>query len=109
MAQSASHHSPQSVSVAQKAQVQALHDCHETRAEPVHEAHVSAQAHADTAMQKSDCQDGTCQLCSVCHQSASLPTWPVLATIFQTHALPVGASLTHVARTAPPLIKPPIF
>jgi len=111
MAQTAAHLGPQSLSVthvAQAVQAPTQHDCHEAAAKPAPEAHASAAMSIETTAQKSDCQDGTCQLCGVCHQSASLPAWPVLASIFQSHALPVGAALTHVARTAPPLTKPPI-
>ena len=110
MAQSGSHHAPSlaHVSLAQPAEVELGHDCHEAMAASVHEATAQTPSSLGTAVQKADCQDGTCQLCGVCHQSASPVAWPVFVPVFQAHPLPVGAPLAHVARTSPPLIKPPI-
>lgn len=107
MAQSPVQHGPHNVKVTQQSPADAAHDCHESSAKSGH--HAALETPPDTAAQKTDCHDGTCQLCGVCHQSAGLATWPVLVPIFQAHALPLGVSVAHVARAAPPLIKPPIF
>ena len=108
-ASSGSHHAPalEHVSLAQSAEPGMAHNCHQAMTGSAHEA--KAPTSLDTVVQKADCQDGTCQLCSVCHQSASPVAWPVFLPVFQAHPLPVGASLAHVVRTSPPLTKPPIF
>ena len=108
MAQNASHHGPDSVNVTQQTKADAAHDCHEAMAESAHGANAQPHTALDTNMQQADCHDGTCQLCGVCHQSASLPAWPLLIAVSQLHSVPVCVSLTHVALTAPPLTKPPI-
>lgn len=102
------------------------HDCHEAvgagvqRAFDAHDADAGYAAHAahaahgqattptDSGVHSADCHDGTCQLCGVCHQSASLTAWPVVLPVFQAHPVPVGVLWGHVARTPPPLTKPPI-
>ena len=114
--QGGSHHAAvvTSVSSTQHAQADEGHDCHEAMAASAPEAHATHAVHAqptaqaDPGGQNADCHDGTCQLCGVCHQSVSLTAWPLVLPVFQAHPLPVGASLAHLARTAPPLIKPPI-
>ncbi len=113
MSESASHHpsAVTMVSSAQRAQADAVHDCHEAMAVFVPEAHAThvqpaAQPYSD--VQNAACHDGTCQLCGVCHQSASLAAWPLVLPVFQVHPLPVGASLAYLALTVPPLTKPPI-
>jgi hypothetical protein len=108
MAKIASHDDSQSVHVIQNAQVQTAHDCHETSAESVHGSNAPAQTPTDATAQKTDCHDGTCQLCAVCHQSANLFLWPLLMAVSPAHTLPMGVSSSHPLRTAPPLIKPPI-
>ena len=114
VAQSDSHHSFEAtaLSSAHHAPADAAHDCHEAMTAAVSEAHAThayTAAQHDPGVQNADCHDGTCQLCGVCHQSASLTAWPLVLPVFQAHTLPVGAALTHVVRTAPPLTKPPIF
>ncbi len=81
MAQSNLHHGLDSANHTQRVEVGSAHDCH----------------------------DGTCQLCGLCHLSANLAIWPVMVSVFQAHPQPLGVTLAHVARTARPLIKPPIF
>lgn len=113
VAESGAHH-PSAVTVlslAQHAPAEAVHDCHDAMAAWVpdaHASHVQPAAQPDSGVQNADCHDGTCQLCGVCHQSASLTAWPLVLPVFQAHPLPVGASVAHLALTAPPLTKPPI-
>ncbi|PUE52245.1 hypothetical protein B9Z45_13990 [Limnohabitans sp. 2KL-17] len=106
---SSSHHLPvlATVSPAHHNEAHAAHDCHEALVEPLHEAHAQL-ALLDASVQQGDCHDGNCQLCGVCHQGLSLTQWPLVMPVFQAHPLPVGASLAHVVRSSPPLIKPPI-
>jgi hypothetical protein len=110
MAQSGSHHAPTlaHVGLAQHDEAPAAHHCHEAMAQSAHQPQLQTLSSLGSVVQKADCQDGTCQLCGVCHQSASPVTWPVFVPVFQAHPLPVGASLAHVARSSPPLTKPPI-
>jgi hypothetical protein len=105
MAQSASHHPAGSV---QLAQAHSAHDCHEAVVEPMHHQAHGQVAESESALQKADCHDGSCLLCSVCHQSASLAVWPLMLPVTQAQAWPVGALWMHVAHTPAPLTKPPI-
>lgn len=109
MVPSASHPALATVAVTAHAEVEALHDCHEAQAVSVHKAHLPQPETPDSTGQTTDCHDATCQLCGVCHQSANLAVWPVMASVFQAHPQPVGATLVPILSTAPPLIKPPIF
>lgn len=65
-------------------------------------------AAVDVAQATADCHDGTCQLCGVCHQSASLTAMPLVLPVFPTHALPAGGPQPPAAGVSVPLIKPPI-
>ncbi len=109
MAQSNLHHGLDSANHTQRVEVGSAHDCHEVMAASPHDADTQLQAMPETTEQKADCHDGTCQLCGLCHLSANLAIWPVMVSVFQAHPQPLGVTLAHVARTAPPLIKPPIF
>lgn len=109
MAPSTAHPAHAMVPVTAHAEVEALHNCHEAQALLVHNAHLPQPETPDSNGHKADCHDATCQLCGVCHQSANLAVWPAIAAVFQAHSQPVGATLAPVVRSAPPLIKPPIF
>lgn len=108
MAVSLAHHTEAVVNQAPHADV--AHDCHDTLAlaGSAHEAHGTHDAVADAGVQKADCHDGACQLCGVCHQSASLMAVPLVLPVFQTHPLPGGGPQPHAAVVSSPLIKPPI-
>ncbi len=69
---------------------------------------VEADVDADLAIAPADCHDGSCQLCGVCHQSASLMAMPLVLPVFPTHALPGAVPQLHAAGVASLLIKPPI-
>lgn len=97
-----------SVIKGQPAEAHATHDCHETMSVPTNEAHAQPAGMADASLENADCHDGNCQLCGVCHQSASLSAWPLLLSGFLAHPLPVSATGSHAARMSAPLIKPPI-
>jgi hypothetical protein len=97
------------VAVTAHLEVETLHDCHEAQPVSLHDAYLPQPETLDLNGQKADCHDATCQLCGVCHQSANLAVWPVMGLVFQAHPQPVGATLVPIVRTAPPLIKPPIF
>lgn len=109
MATSATHSGVAQVAVTAQPQVEVQHDCHEAQAVSAHNNHLPLQETPDPAGHQADCHDATCQLCGVCHQNASLAVWPVMGSVFQAHPQPVGTTLASVVRTAPPLIKPPIF
>ena len=103
MAESSAHHQAQSnASAMQHAGVEAnaAHDCHEGVA--------PSQVSNDDATTQTDCHDATCQLCGVCHQSASLAVWPTLLPMFQSHARPIGEARQPAGQATSPLIKPPI-
>lgn len=72
------------------------------------EADVGVDVDADLATAPADCHDGSCQLCGVCHQSASLTAMPLVLPVFPTHALPGAVPQLHAAGVASLLIKPPI-
>jgi hypothetical protein len=74
-----------------------------------HEDQSHAPVVADIGAQKADCHDGTCQLCGVCHQTASLMPWAFVLPVIQIHSQPIGAFVAPLAQHAQPLIKPPIF
>jgi hypothetical protein len=95
-------------STGQPAEAHATPDCHETMSVSTDEAHAQPAGLADTSLANADCHDGKCQLCGVCHQSASLSAWPLLLPGFMAHPLPVSATGSHAARMSAPLIKPPI-
>lgn len=69
---------------------------------------VEADVDADLATAPADCHDGSCQLCGVCHQSASLTAMPLVLPVFPTHALPGAVPQLHAAGVSSLLIKPPI-
>lgn len=94
-------------SSAQHTEVPAAHVCHEAMAEPLSQDHALLATLHDSK-QPSDCHDGHCQLCGVCHQGLSLTAWPLMLPVFQAHPLPISASWMHLARTSAPLTKPPI-
>ena len=110
LSDSGAYHLPGSahVSLVQTSEADAVHDCHEARAGTLHEAHAQPQAPLDSAAQKADCHDGSCQLCGVCHQSASLLAWPQSVAVAQTHPLPPGVPMAPAGHTFAPLTKPPI-
>ena len=97
-----------SVITGQPGELHATHDCHETMSVPTNEADGQPAGMADASLENADCHDGNCQLCGVCHQSASLSAWPLLLPGFLAHPLPVSATGSHAARMSAPLIKPPI-
>jgi hypothetical protein len=80
--------------------VNAVHDCHEVDGAP--------EMAALAAMPEADCHDASCQLCGVCHQSASLAVWPAVLPGVQSYALPVGESQQPAGQAFSPPIKPPI-
>lgn len=82
------------------------HECHE--ADGMHPAQQLLPAAHEAAVHQADCQEGTCQLCAVCHQSAGLAAWPLVVSVAQANPLPAGAFWAHAARTSSPLTKPPI-
>jgi hypothetical protein len=105
------HHPPGSaqVSLVQTSEAAgAVHDCHEAMVGTLHEAQAQPQAPLDGAAHKADCHDGTCQLCSVCHQSASLQAWLQVVSVAQAHPLPPGGLMAPAGHTFAPLTKPPI-
>ena len=90
------------------------HDCHDTSAVLTPAAQLgqlgqlTQQAAVDASGQTTECHDGACQLCGVCHQSASPVTLAFAQPGVQAHPLP-GVTAQHRAATAlAPLIKPPI-
>ncbi|MEY4447046.1 MAG: hypothetical protein RLZZ433_61 [Pseudomonadota bacterium] len=85
------------------------HECHEPMVQVSHEDQSHAPVVADIGAQKADCHDGTCQLCGVCHQAASLMPWAFVLPVIQIHSQPIGAFVAPLAQHAQPLIKPPIF
>jgi hypothetical protein len=100
----------------QAAPAQAGHDCHEavtlaSHEAPTHTTHVAdhgPQHGSQHGPQTADCQDGACQLCGVCHQTASLMPWVLGVPLIQIHPQPIGAFVAPLAQPAQPLIKPPI-
>jgi hypothetical protein len=104
MPESSAHHLPTQVHASAMPQAgleaQAAHDCHESMA--------PSQAVSDDAHPRADCHDATCQLCGVCHQSATLAWWPLVLPVFQSHPLPIGEARQPAGRATSPLIKPPI-
>lgn len=110
LSDSGAHHlaAPAHLSLTQATETDAVHDCHGAAAGTLHEAQVQPQVPLDTAVQKTDCHDGTCQLCGVCHQSANLAVWPRVAPVAQAHPLPPGVSMAPAAHLSAPLTKPPI-
>lgn len=105
----ASHHNLESANLAHQTEIGADHGCHEVMAALTHDDNAQLSSTAQTTGQKAEGHDATCQLCGVCHQSANLAVWHAMAPVFQVHQQPVGAILTPIVRTPPPLIKPPIF
>lgn len=93
---------------AQTAPAQSGHDCHEAVTLASHEAPTHTTHVADHGPQTADCHDGSCQLCGVCHQTASLMTWVLGVPLIQIHPQPIGAFVAPLAQPAQPLIKPPI-
>ena len=108
LSDSGAHHLPGSaqVSLVQTSEAAAVHDCHEAMAGSLHE--MQAQAPLDSAAHKADCHEGSCQLCGVCHQSASLLAWPQPVPVAQAHPLPPGVPMAPAGHTFAPLTKPPI-
>jgi hypothetical protein len=108
------HHTPTPTAVGaaasgvQTALAQVGHDCHEPVPLASHEAPTHSTDVADSGPQKADCHDGTCQLCGVCHQTASLMPWVLVVPVVQIHPQPIGAFVAPLAQPAQPLIKPPI-
>ena len=114
LAQNGLHHTPiptPAAAVASGAQTTSAevgHDCHEAVTLASHEAQTHVTDLADAGEQKADCHDGTCQLCAVCHQTASLMHSASLVPVVQIHPQPIGAFVAPLAQPAQPLIKPPI-
>jgi hypothetical protein len=117
MAESVVHPVQALVSVSQGHPDGTSHDCHETSSVLTPAAQLAQfkqvtqlthEAAVDACGQTTECHDGACQLCGVCHQSASPVTLAFALPGVQVHPLP-GVTAQHRAATAQaPLIKPPI-
>lgn len=58
--------------------------------------------------QHSDCHDGTCQWCGVCHQSAHVAVWPWFLPVHPSYSLPLGPLRQSAGQAFALPLKPPI-